>query len=275
MDCNTSVLNLGASRCKKIPQLMRGVITTPEDFTITAVNAATSAAWQTAILQSVGRCYLWPKWALNFENVSSEGVREDTPLASISVFPGQHRWKLWFRENLSLHKAMYSHRGTAGRAFFIDHEMKIIGTSTDGGTTLQGFLLDEIDVDKLMLNDGSAATKTGVTFYMTDNTELDMNGYMVDGSSFLSALNPLTSVNLAVVGTPNATTIVVSVKSALDNVPIVGLVVADFVKTGAGTISTATDANDTGVYTIAGTGFVTGTIDLVSAATLSLSGYES
>ncbi len=279
MTCDSNVKNIGASKCKKLPQLIKGLITTPEDFTITAVNAATSAAWQTAILAPVtSRAYLWPKWAVGFENISSEEVREDGPLSSIPVFPGQYRLKLMFRENLEIHKSMYSHNGVAGRAFIIDHELKIIGTSSDGGTTLQGFQLDDLNIGNLTLNDGSAATKTPVSIFMTDSAELNANGYMVEGASFLNTLLPLTSVDLTVVSA-TATLVKVSVKSAVDAVPIIGLVAADWsLLTGAGvaqTISGVTEPADDGVYHLAGTGLVTGTVNLVSAATLSITGYES
>lgn len=280
MTCENTLQNIGASKCKKLPQMIKGIITTPENFSITAVAAATLAGWQTPILAaSAERIYLWPKWAVGFENISSEEVREESPLASIPVFPGQYRLKLHFRENLQLHKAMFSHNGNAGRCFLIDHELKIIGTSADGGTTLQGFQLDDLNVGNLMLNDGSASTKTPVSVYMTDSVELNQNGFMVDGSSFLNALQPLTTVDLAIVGTPTSSLVKVSVKSSIDEVPILGLVVGDWsLLTGAGaaqTITGVTEPADDGVYHLAGTGLVTGTVNLKAASLLTIKGYES
>ena len=278
VNCLDTKKNLGASQCKKAPQLLRGIISTPLDYTITAADAASATQWQNDILLPAGnRIYLWPKWAVNFEDVSSEETREDTPLSSLPVFPGQYRWRLWFQENLELHKAMHSHTGSNGRAFVIDHEGKIIGTSDDEGETLKGFLLDELNVQKLKLNDGAAATKTAVTLYTSINTELDDNGYMVEGAGFLASVLSLTSVKLTE-GTPapTATNVFVEVKSALDGVPISGLVAADFNDSLTGTVSTVTETPaGSGIYDIAGTGLASGTVDLVAAASLSVQAYES
>lgn len=278
LNCLDTKLNLGASPCKKAPELLRGIISTPEGYTITAADAATVTQWQSDILLPAGsRIYLWPKWAVNFEDVSSDETREDTPLSSLPVFPGQHRWRLFFKENLNLHKAMYSHSGTNGRAFVIDHEGKIIGTSDDDGVTLKGFLLDELNVAKLKVNDGSVSTKSAVTLYTAVNTELDDNGFMVEGSSFLSGLESLTSVVLAIASpAATATNVFFSVKSALDNVPISGLVLADIDDDLTGTVSTLTETPaGSGIYDLAGTSLATGTINLVAAASLSIQAYES
>ena len=166
---------------------------------------------------------------------------------------------------------MYSHRNSGGRVFLIDDENKLIGTSSDGGTTLKGFLLDTVLTEKLTFNDGTSVSKTGVNIYLSDNEELDMNGVQVDGSSFLSSLFPLTSCALEIVGTPSSTEIVVDVKSVLDNVPVSGLVVGDFVLNDAQTIDTAVeDSNVAGRYTLSGTGLVTGTLQLVAPSLLSI-----
>lgn len=275
LSCIDSKLNLGVSECKKLPQLLKGFITTPEGYTITAAQAASVAQWQTDILLAKGsRIYLWPKWAMSFENISEEQIIEETPLTAVGVRPGQYRFRFSFRENLELHKAMYSHRDTNGRVFLIDNENKIIGSSDDDGVTLKGFLIDTLLTEKITFNTGSEVTKTPVSLFLADNTELDINGYMLDASSFLSGLLPLTSVKLAVVGTPTASEIVVSVKSALDNVPIIGLVTADFVVSN-GSVSGVTEPNSDGIYTIAGTTFASGTVTLVSAASLSIQGYEA
>ena len=169
MSC-TDLKNLGVSQCKNTPQILKGIITTSEDFTITAVEAATSTAWQTAIKADVNaRIYMWPQWAKSFEDVSSEQTLEETPLATMDASPGQHRWNLGYVENLELHKAMYSHRNTGGRVFLIDRKNNIIGTSDDSGTTLKGLLLDVLLPQKLKLSDGTVSTKTIVGVYCNNN----------------------------------------------------------------------------------------------------------
>ena len=100
---------------------------------------------------------------------------------------------------------------------------------------------------------------------------------MFDGS-FLDAPERLTDVTLTVVGVPTATSIQVSVNVTCDGTPVSGLTAGDFIKyTTAGTtqvISTVTETSD-GVYTLAGTGFTSGTVTLDAPATLSVQAYEA
>lgn len=275
--------NLGTSKCKEIPKLLKGWITTSDDYTITAALAETSAQWQTDIKADINnRIYLWPQWGKSFEDVSSEQVVEETPLATMSASPGNHRWKLGFTENLELHKAMYSHRNTGGRVFPIDIENKIISTSDDDGVTLKGLLIDNVLTEKLKLSDGTVATKTLVGMYTADNTDLDQRGFMTK-APFVNSLIPLTSVVITVAASPvpSATTWNMSVASALDGVPIIGLTQTDFLfLTAAGanqdsTITTILEPLDDGDYVVTGVAMVTGTINLVLPSVLSLDAYES
>ena len=282
VNCN-DVLNLGTSKCKKIPKLLKGIITTSESYTITASDAESSTQWQTDIEADINaRIYLFPQWAKALEDVSSDQIVEDTPLGLTGVDAGQHRWKLGFVENLQLHKAMYSHRNTEGRVFLIDRENKIISTSDDDGTTLKGFLLDNLLTEKLKLTDGTVATKTWVGVYLADNTELDERGFMTD-APFVNSLISLTSVviTIAAAPTPSSTAFNFSVASLLDGTPIIGLDKADLLfLTAAGvnqdsTIDTLTEPLADGDYVIAGTAMATGSLNLVLPSALTLDAYES
>lgn len=273
--CINNQKNIGKSKCKKLPQMVKGIITTPDDFSLTFENASTSAEWQTALISARStRIYLWP-YAVNIENLNEEAVYEDTPLATINVRDGRYRFRLSFRENLQVHKSIYSHKNFSGRIFLIDNENKIIGTELSNGE-FAGFSIDLLNPEKLMFNDGSVASKTPVYISLEDNTELDEGGAMIDGT-FLKTLIPLTTVDLTV-NSASATNVNVSVLSSLDLEAILGLVQADFVlldgSGAAQTISTVTD-NEDGTYDLAGTGLVSGTVNLVSASTLSVPGYES
>jgi hypothetical protein len=277
VNCSDQTKNLGVSKCKKRPNFLKGMITTPLNFTITAANAASASNWQDAILDDIrNRIYLWPT-AVNYENISEEQQVEETPLTVMGVRKGNYRFRFHFKENLELHKRMYSHDEFTGRVLLIDIDNNIIGTSDDNGVTLKGFLLDNLLVEKMMLNDGSQASKTPVNIYMGDNTELDEKGYLLDASSFLSSLVPLTSVEITV-NSASATAIDVDVISSLDGVAIVGLDAADFILLdGAGdaqSISGITD-NDNGNYVLAGTGLVTGTLGLVAPKALTIQAYET
>jgi hypothetical protein len=178
-----------------------------------------------------------------------------------------------FRENLEIHKAIYSHLGSAGRVFLIDINKKLIGTSDDGGVTLKGFLLDQFAPEKIQFGDGSTPSLSPVYIALANNEELDVNGVQIRFSSQLIAIKPVLDVKLALIGTPTATGFTISVKSAYDNVGIKGLLLADFIETLGGGVLTLVDNAD-GTYTFSGSAITTGTIKLAAPATTSKP-YES
>lgn len=279
LSCLAERENIGFSNCNKVPGLVRGFITTPKNFSIPLADAGVAANWQDAILADrANRIYLWPNAKMS-ENVNEAAVYEDTPLSTINVRDGRYRWRLSFTENLNLHKAMFSHKNFQGRIFLIDSQNQITGTSLDG-VNFQGFEIDLLNPEKLMFNDGSVSSKTPVYVSLADNLELDERGCLIEGGSFLSGLIRLTSVDLNVIDTPapSATGFTVSVNSSLDGEAVLGLALADFVlldAVGAAQTIVGVVDNSDGTYTLSGAGLTTGTINLVSASTLSVSGFES
>lgn len=272
--CEDGLKNIGFSNCDKIPQQVRGMITTPRDFSIPIADAGVAVNWQNALLADKStRIYLWP-FAFSFENDNEDTVYEETTLGTRLVREGRYRWRLNFGENLEIHKRMFTHKNFKGRVFLIDDRNEIIGTLN--GTEFQGFTLDLLNPEKLRFNDGSASTASPVRVSLQDNLELDENGCMIK-ASFVNTLVRLTDVNLTV-DSAAANLIEVSVKSALDDVPVIGLALGDFVlldgSGAAQTISGVTDNGD-GSYALAGTGLVSGSLNLVSAANLSIPGFES
>jgi hypothetical protein len=276
LDCITDVQNIGASACKQFPQALESIIKTPLDFTITAEDAADVANWQDAVVLSAAeRIHVFPL-AYDFENLSEEATRASSNLGKeVTIRLGQYRFRLLFRENLEIHKAMYSHLGSAGRVFLIDVNKKLIGTSDDGGVTLKGFLLDSFTPEKIQFGDGSTPSLSPVYMALTNNEELDVNGQQMRFSTQLIALKPLVDVVLALDSsvTPTATGFKFTVKSIYDNVGVTGLLLADIVETMGGTLSSVTDNGD-GSYTVVGVGMTTGTIALRAAALLTVQAYE-
>ena len=275
LSCVSTEANIGASACKKLPQAVKGFIKTPLAFTITAANAAVLANWQDAILAASGvRVHFFPE-AYEFENVSEDTVRATSNLGKeVFVRPGQYRFRVQFRENLELHKAMRTHLESAGRIFLIDIQGKLIGTSSDDGVTLKGFTLDQFAPEKMQFGDGSTPSTSPVYFTLRDSDELDLNGQQIEFGTIYSNLKALTTVDLTIIGTPSSTEIQVKVASALDQVVLLGLVTADFT-VSTGSVSGVTDANGDGTYVIAGTGFTSGTVNLVAASALTVEAFES
>jgi len=132
MDCDVIKKNLGVTKCDRLPQLFRGMITTPLNFKITAANLATPALLQTALQTAIeagiaNRIYLWPTF-VGFESASEEAIYEETPLADLLVRDGKYRFRFHIKKNLCLHRAMFTHRGADQRVFFFDIENQLFGT---------------------------------------------------------------------------------------------------------------------------------------------------
>jgi len=276
-DCLVQKKNLGLSKCNKLPALIRGMITTSNNFVMPKEDLEDATAWQDALLaEGDARIYLWPPF-VGFENASEEAIYEDTPLSMLKVRDGKYAHRFFISENLCLHKAMYSHNGK-GRVFYIDTEGQIIGTETTTGD-MMGFTAALINTEKLLLSDGTVSTKTPVFVVLKNNKELDQYGTMVSAGAFVDTLQSIVDVMLTLVGTATATTIIVDVKVSCDGTPLIGLVLADFrlldVDGAAQTIATVLEnPNLPGNYTLTGLTFETGTLKLAPAADLTIKAYE-
>ena len=289
MECDVVKKNLGVSRCAKMPEMILYMITTPNDFVIPAALLAQAHTPEgatalldylnAAILAPAGeRIYYWPA-IKGFENISQEAVYEDTPYAYLPVRDGNYRFKFFFRENLCFHKAMYTHRSNTGRVMYIDSENQFFLTEAANGDG-KGFQMQLLHTEKLVLNDGSVSTKSPAVVAHQNNKEIDKTGLLFGFDSFTDLVR-IIDQKLVVVGTPNATTIVVDVSAECDSTPLTGLVVGDFLlvddATGTEhTIATAVpDPSFPGRYTLTGVGFVNSKLGLGPAGDLSVEGYET
>lgn len=278
-DCVILKKNLGISKCNALPELIKGMITTPANFFLSPANALIQAQWQTALLASASnRIYLWPKFKM-FEDASEEAVYEETELSSLKVRDGRYRFKMAVRESLCLHKAMFTHSGNASaKVFLIDSENQIIGTTENGNFV--GFDIELLNVEKLKFAAGTVSTKTPIYMVLSDNKELDVNGTIVSTGGFVNALFSIVDVDVVQVGSATTSLIRVTVKATCDGTSLDGLVAADFsVASSAGvarTITTVTQATD-GTYSInSSAAFTVGDIvNIRAASSLSIPGYES
>lgn len=277
LSCTLGQKNIGVSACKKLPQLPAGVITTPMDWSVTPAEMDDLVTkFQDALLaEKRNRIYYWPD-PFNVENISEEAVYQETSFGTRSPRDGRYKFKFFYTENLEMHKAMYSHKNYSGRAIVIDNEGKVFGTVLANGN-FAGLSIDMLNVEKIVFNTGSEVSMTPMYLSILKNRELDVNGGQIDGSTFLNSLVRLTTVNLTV-ESATSTEIVAKVESSLDLVPVLGLTLADFVlldsSGSAQSITTVTD-NDDGTYTLGGTAFTSGTLNLVAASALSIKGYEA
>jgi len=273
LGCIDDLQNIGRSACKKLPQAFKGFIKTPLGWTIAA--NATQQQWQDALLAVANRIYLFPD-AYDFEQQSEETVMATSGLGKqVFVRQGEYRFQSTFLENLEVHKSMYSHLQSGGGMLPIDLENKLIyWDGTDNGDTIKGFTLNNFIPKNLQFGSGSEPSVSPIYFSWKDGAEFNKYGYQIDFTALALNLVPLTTVKLTIVGTPTDTEIQVSVNSVLDGVDLLALVQADFV-VSTGSVSGVTDADNDGTYVIAGTGFTSGTVNLVAASALSIPGFES
>src|SRR5690606_23372110 len=171
MDCNVVKKNLGLVTCNKLPQLIRGMITTPNTFSLTEAQALVAANWQNALIAEASeRAHYWPPF-INFENISEEAVYEDLPLGYLAVRDGNYRFRFGIKQNLCIHKAMFTHRSNQGRAFLYDTENQLIGTMDSNGN-IRGLSIQLLHTEKMIFSDGSVSTKSPIVLALLDNKEL-------------------------------------------------------------------------------------------------------
>lgn len=273
--------NMGLSKCNELPAIPKGMIETPEDFSVTEAVASDPVAFLAALkvaalLLKASRLYYWPPFD-TVEAINRDAAYEDTVLSFLPVDPGAYRWRFGISQNLCLHKAMYSHNTKSGRVFIVDKFNKIIGTQLSNGN-FAGFSIQLINVEKMMFSDGSVASKTPAVLALRDNVEFDAGG-MMTSLQFVNELYRIIDVKATLVGVATATLITVDVKAVCDGTPLIALVAADFIATNVDgsnhAITSVTEsATVPGRYAIVGVGFVSVTITLRPPSTLSVKPYE-
>lgn len=283
MACVIVKKSLGANNCNEWPELPKAFIWTPANFVIPAAIAAVEADLQEYIQDALlvsgsARIYQFPEFD-KFTDASEAKVRvQQASGRTIPVREGLKRFDIEYSINICMHRAMYSHRTRTGRIIIIDSANKyIVNKRTDGD--FQGYKLSLLDTDSIKFNDGANPSISPVFMELADPNEINRDIYMID-APFTNELSLIVDVEISVVGTPSATSIVVDVATECDNTALSGLVVADFVKTiTAGSTQTITSATESstvpGRYSLVGTGWTTGYINLKSPSVLSIQAYES
>lgn len=269
--------NLDVTECIKMPGLVKGMITTPDNFECTPAQAVDPAFWQAALLAASGvRIFLWPEF-VSFKDVSDKSNYETTPLADMAVRDGKYKFDIAIRKDLCLHKKMYTHRSNSGRVILIDTANQYIMTEKSNGK-FAGIKKSLLNTEKMQFNDGTVASKSPLHLVLADNLELDQNGVLLDANSFINDLVALSDVTLTVSGVL-IRSFIVKVSAACDQTPVVGLLSADFKVTkdsdGTAIAQTCVDNGD-GTYTLSFVAdLVPSHVNLRSAALLTVPGFES
>lgn len=174
---------------------------------------------------------------------------------------------------LSVHRALQSFNNGDLRQYRIHDDGKISFTLSAGKAL--GFTTSMINTGMMkdVPADGSTPAFTPVMIDLSNWREWDINGEFIVPTWEAAGKEGLIPVTLAIVGTPNATTVKVKVFAAdgydeaglIKETLIKGILVADFVQT-FGTATMVDNAD--GTYTFSGTGFVTGTVNLVAPSAM-------
>lgn len=279
MECEIVKKNTGLSQCSKFPAFPTGWIWTPENWSIPAANLAMGQAAILAYLQAAllaagsQRIYYYPPIA-NYEPINKDAVYADTTNSYSPVDDGKYRFRFFLEQGMCMHKAMFTHRVRQGRAIIIDAENQLTGTELSNGN-FAGLTIQLQHSEKMRWNDGTNPSATPVILALRNTNDLNKNGAIMTLDD-VEELYRIVDVVITQVSA-SATEIVVDVKSECDGVEISGLTAADFVISdgdGAPHVKVL-DGEVNGRYTFSGADFEDGTIDLVSAATLSIKAYES
>lgn len=190
---------------------------------------------------------------------------------------GKYRFSFMTLVNPCVKKELMKFRGFSGRVYFMYSNNVILGTTDDVGDTVRGLSISMINVEKmkLPLADGSVAPMVMITIDLEDEEELSLRSYQGDMSWNIRTLDGLTPAILAQYGAASATSVVVDVYSDCGDgceLPVEGLVTADFQITGTGTLSSvAESASVAGRYTLTTVGAVNeDVVSLVDAPNISL-----
>lgn len=283
--CVDNKKNIGKSRCNKLPGPPSWMIVTPDTFSLTDANLLTATALKTALQTAikaakVSRIYKFPTF--------SRVERDDLAAAYVKSIHGSRRahngrsgFRIFISKSLCAHKAMYSHNYVdEGRVIMGDVFGNILLVKGSDGN-YRGQRIGLLNVENLMLAVADDVTETPISLDLADPNELNDAGYLFNAAQVYSELEPLTDVDLTVEVSVDPTELTVTVRNACDGTYIAGLVQADFsILTNAGvaqvptSFSPTTDGDGNPIYKLTkSTNFVDGTVNLVAAASISLTTY--
>lgn len=219
--------------------------------------------------------------------VKTKGVTDNSTEAEYYEYPDKTRelidqgnYRLVFMASVSpcQKKELMKLRGFGGLVFFMYSNNVILGTSDDSGTTVRGLTMSMFNVEKPKLPTSSEPTLLSLALDLEDETELSNRSYQAEMTWNVKTLDGLTPVTIDQFGAATATSVVVDVFSDCDagcELPVTGLVAADFAISGAGSITSVTESTTIdGRYTLVTVGATSATvINLVAPSSISLELY--
>lgn len=280
MNCSNDIIHPSTS-CNNSEGMLKMIILAKDYVSIaTGELALTKATWDTLVQ---AEDIIPIPVAISTEPMNEGSVYEQTPLGSMWVRDGRMEVKYNINTNLDLHSKMRSLNGSEyTKVFYVYNSGLIAGTQTPSDATINPYELALMHVEYHTDNDGTAGGKTPIFLSFEDAREFQDYPKFLQPTWNPLKLQALKNVQLEVVSA-SATSIVVKayiphIKEGYKN-PVEGLVTADFLSTTAAgvveTIVATEDANVPGTYTLAGTGLVTGFVNLKKPSLMTTKGYKS
>lgn len=273
--CSEADLTTGvAPKCDVNIGATEKLIFTTEDFEVdTIVDAKLEATW----LAGVAAQTVFP---LPLVEESSNESEDDTyytsPITSLKTFirEGKPGFKYMIKFEPNLHARLRAGmNGKRMRLVQVDSTNNVIGTTPDG-VVFKGWVSGTLRVEKWMQSDGSNLSFTVITFVAESALESNDQIAVFQVNWNIKGMNGIQPAALEVVSA-SATEVVVDVMGAMDGAAIEGLTLpAEFVftKTSDGTAQTISSVTESltipGRYTLAGTGLVSGPLNLDGVITL-------
>jgi len=282
--CGNSNLNPSVA-CEQLDGQYKKAFLLKEGFSFsTQTLAKTKSEWETAI-QS-GDVIPFPDFH-SIEPQNSGAVYDSTSLGDIPVSNGTISWLAKFKANYEMYQKLESYSGATTHTLVFataSGKLKMYKDPTSG--VLSGFGLKVLNIENPDDNDGSVAEKAPVKITLDDIVEMRSYSLVFKPLFNPARLKALNDITLEVVSA-SATTITFKAYRASSNEdvqlanPQYGLVAADFsLKTTAGaeqSIASVSggDVAASGLYTLSGTGLVTGTLDCVDPSLMTTTGLSN
>lgn len=200
--CSEAFGNTGISKCSLVPALIVGMLIVPNDFVITAANAATLQDYlSTAAKDPVKSKRLFPVHNFTaFTDNSEDPVVETTGYGDpIPVRDGNYSWTFRFiTGGICLLKALQKFNGQSVSVLFYDNNGLLFGANTSKG--LAGVPLKSFFAQKWTPTDGSnvAGFNVNVVF---DPKYINQNfGFIKDDETDYTQVVGLQDINIVAVG---------------------------------------------------------------------------
>ena len=277
--CSTIIENTGQSDCVLNVGYDVGHILVPRGTEIdTEANAKLLATWTTLIQADSGsRAYPLPM-SVKQEYTQDEPVYEALSQGAETYLYTNTSKDTFFIDSQivtpKFNSNMQSLNNGVWAAYTVTSNGYIKGKTTDNTKFLP------INCSFRVLPQRKATDAEGshlpYTLRYDDYEDWNLYGAAVKPTAFnpKTDLEGLLDVDLAVSGTPNATTLIITASTDLNAKAVTGLVLADFTFTDSGTPDSVTESPD-GTYTFTDIDLATGSADLKSPSAMTTEGYES